>query len=107
MGYGINIFSSGGSGNIRIGKRTSYIHTDNDSASFSTGSDERWKKNIADNSVGLDLANMFWHRFVLFAIVRILFGFIYNFPVPLPLQSHQEPPIQYSLSASAAAHAGL
>ena len=57
MGDGINNFSSGGSDNIRIGKRTSYIHTDNDSASFSTGSDERWKKNIADNSVGLDFIN--------------------------------------------------
>ena len=57
MGDGINNFSSGGSDNIRLGKRTSYIHTDNDSASFSTGSDERWKKNIADNSVGLDFIN--------------------------------------------------
>ena len=47
-GDGINNFSSGGSDNIRIGKRTAYIHTDNDSASFSTGSDERWKKNIVN-----------------------------------------------------------
>ena len=56
-GDGINNFSSGGSNNIRLGKRTAYIHTDNDSASFSTGSDERWKKNIANNDVGLDFIN--------------------------------------------------
>ena len=58
-GDGINAFPDGGANTIRMGKRTSYIsNTFTSNATWSHSSDERYKKDIQDNTnCGLDFIN--------------------------------------------------
>ena len=58
-GDGINTFSDGGANTIRMGKRASYIsNTFTSNATWSHSSDERYKKDIQDNTnCGLDFIN--------------------------------------------------
>jgi hypothetical protein len=58
-GDGINTFSDGGANTIRMGKRTHYIsNTFTSNATWSHSSDERYKKDIQDNTnCGLDFIN--------------------------------------------------
>ena len=58
-GDGINTFADGGANTIRMGKRASYIsNTFTSNATWSHSSDERYKKDIQDNTnCGLDFIN--------------------------------------------------
>ena len=58
-GDGINNFNSGGGNTVRIGKRTAYITNDfSANATWSHSSDERYKKDIQDNTdCGLNFIN--------------------------------------------------
>ena len=58
-GDGINVFPDGGANTIRMGKRASYIsNTFTSNATWSHSSDERYKKDIQDNTnCGLDFIN--------------------------------------------------
>ena len=57
-GHHITTFTAGGTGTIRMGMHNNYItNTFTSNANWSHSSDERWKKNINDNSIGLDFIN--------------------------------------------------
>ena len=58
MGDGINKFVSGGNNTIKMGKRTANINNDfSSNANWSHSSDARYKKNVQDNTIGLDFIN--------------------------------------------------
>ena len=57
-GDGINKFVSGGNNTIKMGKRTANINNDfSSNANWSHSSDARYKKNVKDNTIGLDFIN--------------------------------------------------
>ena len=57
-GHHITTFTAGGTGTIRMGMHNNYItNTFTSNANWAHSSDERWKKNINDNSIGLDFIN--------------------------------------------------
>jgi hypothetical protein len=60
IGHGVSTtnFTAAGTGTIRMGMHNNYItNTFTSNANWAHSSDERWKKNIADNSIGLDFIN--------------------------------------------------
>ena len=60
IGHGVHTtnFTAGGTGTIKMGMHNNNINnTFTSNANWSHSSDERWKKNIADNPIGLDFIN--------------------------------------------------
>jgi len=57
-GAGSSNFVAGGTGTVRLGMYNNHItNTFTSNANWAHSSDERWKKNIADNPIGLDFIN--------------------------------------------------
>ena len=57
-GAGTTNFVAGGTGTVRLGMHNNYItNTFTSNANWAHSSDERWKKNINNNDIGLDFIN--------------------------------------------------